>query len=158
MNILTRRNLVLLATAGSMAMMLGAWGFQYLGDMAPCKLCYWQRYPHYAAVVIGVLALVLHGRTLPVLGGMAALTTACLGVYHSGVERHWWTGPTSCTSSGVTGVSADDLFNQIMAAPLVRCDEVAWEMFTLSMASWNAIASFGLALVWALAATRRYAG
>jgi len=153
--LLSRRNLVLLATAGSAAMMLGAWGFQYIGEMPPCKLCYWQRYPHYAAVLIGVLALVLHGRTLPIFGALAALTTAGIGVYHSGVERHWWPGPTSCTSSGVSGISADDLFNQIMAAPLVRCDEVPWEMLTLSMASWNAIASFGLALIWVLAAQKQ---
>ncbi|MDQ7069335.1 MAG: disulfide bond formation protein B [Rhodobacterales bacterium] len=155
MNNLTRRNLILLATAGSLAMMLGAWGFQYIGEMAPCKLCYWQRYPHYAAVIIGLLALILKGRTLPVFGLLAALTTASIGVYHTGVERGFWPGPTSCTSSGVSGISADDLFSQIMAAPLIRCDEVAWEMLTLSMASWNAIASFGLALVWAAAVMRQ---
>lgn len=151
MTLLTRRNLILLATFGSLAMMLGAWGFQYIGEMPPCKLCYWQRYPHYAAVGIGLLALVLKGRSLPVLGMLAALTTSGIGLYHSGVERGFWPGPSSCTSSGVSGVSADDLFAQIMAAPLVRCDEVPWEMFTLSMASWNAIASFGLAVIWAMA-------
>lgn len=156
MTIFSRHTLIMLATAGSLAMMLGAWGFQYIGEMPPCKLCYWQRYPHYGAVVIGLLALVLKGRTLPFLGMLAALTTAAIGVYHSGVERHWWPGPESCTSSGVQGVSADDLFNQIMAAPLVRCDEVPWELFTLSMASWNAIASLGLACIWAAAATSRY--
>jgi disulfide bond formation protein DsbB len=41
-----------------------------------------------------------------------------------------------------------------MAAPLVRCDEVAWEMLGLSMASWNALAAFALVAVW-LAAARR---
>jgi disulfide bond formation protein DsbB len=40
---------------------------------------------------------------------------------------------------------------QIMSAPLVRCDEVAWALFGLSMASWNAIASFVLAAIWVLA-------
>jgi len=34
----------------------------------------------------------------------------------------------------------------------VRCDEVPWEMFTLSMASWNALASFVLVVVWLMAA------
>ena len=43
-----------------------------------------------------------------------------------------------------------------MAAPLIRCDEVPWEMFGLSMASWNALVSLGLAGLWlmALRATR----
>jgi len=35
-----------------------------------------------------------------------------------------------------------------MAAPVVRCTDVAWEMFGLSMASWNAVLSFGIAALW----------
>ena len=44
-SLLTRRNLILLATLGSAAMILGAWGFQYIGGLAPCKMCYWPRWP-----------------------------------------------------------------------------------------------------------------
>ncbi|MEM1065840.1 MAG: disulfide bond formation protein B, partial [Pseudomonadota bacterium] len=40
----------------------------------------------------------------------------------------------------------------------VQCDQVAWEMLGLSMASWNAVVSFGLAGVWALAALRARRG
>ena len=60
----------------------------------------------------------------------------------------------SCTSGSVTGMSADDLMDQIMSAPLVRCDDVAWEMLGLSMASWNALLALVLALVWIAAARR----
>ncbi|PCH73148.1 MAG: disulfide bond formation protein B [Rhodobacteraceae bacterium] len=149
---MTKRSLyILIAAGGSLALLLGAFGFQYLGDMAPCKLCLWQRWPHAAAIVIGLLALWIPGRILPLLGAAAALTTAGIGAYHTGVERGWWEGPNSCTSGPIGGLSADDLMAQIMAAPLVRCDEVPWEMFTLSMASWNAIASLGFALIWLMA-------
>lgn len=151
---MSRRNALLIATAGSAALMLGALGFQYIGEMPPCKLCYWQRYPHIVAMVIGVLALFIAGRALPILGALAALSTACVGAYHTGVERGWWEGPTSCTSGSVSDVSAEDLMAQIMAAPLVRCDEVPWELFTLSMASCNMIASVAVLLVW-IAAIRR---
>ncbi len=146
--LLTRRNLILLATLGSAAMILGAWGFQYLGGLAPCKLCYWQRYPHMAAVPIGVAALLLTGPALPLLGALAAATTGAIGVYHTGVERNWWEGPDTCTSGPVGGLSPDQLLDQIMTAPLVQCDQVAWEMFGLSMASWNALIAFGLAALW----------
>ena len=153
---MTRTRLILLAAGGSAALLLGALAFQYLGGLPPCKLCYWQRYPHVAAVVIGALALAIQGRLLPLLGGLAALGTAGVGVYHTRVERGWWEGPSSCTSGSVTGLSTDDLMDQIMSAPLVRCDDIAWEMFGLSMASWNAIIAIGLALIW-LAAARRSA-
>jgi len=149
---MTRKVLILLAAGGSALLLLGALGFQYLGGLPPCDLCIWQRWPHLAAVVIGAVALVLPGRTLPLLGGAAALTTSGIGLYHTGVERGWWEGPTTCTSGPVGGLTPDQLMDQIMAAPLVRCDEVAWDLFGLSMASWNALAALALALIWLAAA------
>ncbi|MFV1440651.1 MULTISPECIES: disulfide bond formation protein B [unclassified Phaeobacter] len=146
------RILILIASAGSAALLLGAFGFQYLGEMAPCKLCIWQRYPHGAAVVIGALALAVPLLILPYLGALAALATAAIGAYHTGVERGWWEGPNSCTSGPIGNLSSEDLMQQIMSAPLVRCDEVPWELFSLSMASWNAIASLLLAVIWIAAA------
>lgn len=149
-----RRALVLVAAGGSLALLLGAFAFQYLGGLAPCKLCLWQRWPHAAAVLIGLLAFVLPRRIWPVLGAGAAAAAAGLGVYHTGVERGWWTGPTTCTSGPVGGLAPEDLLNQILAAPVVRCDEVAWSLLGLSMASWNAIASALLVLIWVQAARR----
>lgn len=150
---MTERNaLVFMAAGGSLALLLGALGFQYLGGLAPCHLCIEQRWPHLAAVLIGLLALAIRGPVLPVLGGFAALATSGLGLYHTGVERGWWQGPTTCSSGPVGGVSAEDLLNQILAAPVVRCDEVQWQMFGLSMASWNMVLSLGLAVIWLLAA------
>ena len=150
-----RRILILAATLGSAAMMLGALGFQYIGELAPCKMCYWQRYPHVAAVGIGILAFLLPGAGLTALlylGTLATLITGGIGVYHTGVERGYWEGPTSCTSGPIGGLTPEQLMEQIMGAPLVRCDEVPWELFTLSMASWNAILSFALASLWIAAA------
>ncbi|TDK50828.1 disulfide bond formation protein B [Antarcticimicrobium luteum] len=148
-----RTLLILVAAGGSAALLLGALGFQYIGGLPPCDLCIWQRWPHLAAVILGAAALALPGRALPLLGAGAALTTSGVGLYHTGVERGWWEGPTTCTSGPVGGLSPDQLLEQILAAPLVRCDEVAWDLLGLSMASWNAIAALALALVW-LAASR----
>ena len=152
--ILTRRTLILIAAAGSAALMLGALGFQYIGGMPPCKLCLWQRYPHVAAILIGAVALALPRASLALAGAAATLTTAGIAFYHTGVERGWWSGPTSCSSTSPTGLNTDDLFDQIMAAPVIRCDEVPWEMFGLSMASWNMLASLALAAIWIMAARR----
>ena len=153
-----RNLLIILAAGGSAALLLGALGFQYIGEMAPCKMCYWQRYPHAAAVGIGALALIAGGSVLPWLGALAALATAGVGFYHTGVERGFWEGPSTCTSGPIENLTPDQLMEQIMSAPLVRCDEVPWEMFTLSMASWNAIASLGLAALWIAAANHARKG
>lgn len=155
---MTRPFLILLAAGGSAALLAGAFAFQYIGGLAPCHLCLVQRYPHGVAVAIGVLALLvpagLLGRLLPWGGALAALTTAGYGAYHTGVERKWWPGPDTCTSGPIGQMSAKDLLAQIQAAPVVQCDQVAWEMFTLSMASWNMLASLVLAALWVMAARK----
>lgn len=150
---MTRTQLILLAGFGSVALLAGAFIFQAIG-YAPCKMCLWQRWPHAAAVAIGVVAVAVGYRALAYLGAMAALTTAALGFYHTGVERNWWEGPTTCTSGSIEGVDPEALLNQILAAPVVRCDEVAWQLMGLSMASWNAVASLVLVLIWIAAARR----
>lgn len=155
---MTDRQLIALAAAGSFLLLGGAFVFQALG-FAPCALCLWQRWPHAAAILLGVLALTLAPlRLMAALGALAALTTGGIGVYHTGVERGWWEGPASCSSSGggLGGLSAESLLPGSAAVdPVVMCDEVAWQFMGLSMASWNASASFALAVIWILAATAR---
>ncbi|SPH17868.1 Disulfide bond formation protein B [Defluviimonas aquaemixtae] len=150
---MTSRRLILIAAAGSAALLIGAFVFQAMG-YAPCKLCIWQRWPHGAAIAIGAVAILA---SLPVLawaGALAAAVSGAIGIYHTGVERLWWPGPDTCTASGDLQGSAEDLLNQIMEAPLVRCDEVAWAFAGLSMATWNAVLSFALAAIWIAAARR----
>lgn len=145
---------IALAAGGSAALLLGAYAFQHLGGLPPCKLCIWQRYPHVLAIVIALVALRLTNRLLAALGALAALTTAGIGLFHVGVEQGWWEGPTSCSAGPVGGLSADALLDQIMTAPLVRCDEIAWDMLGISMAGWNALFSLGLVALWLMAFRR----
>jgi len=152
---ITARRLALAAAAGSAALLLGALAFQYIGGLFPCKLCIWQRWPHGLAIAAGVVLVAVPSRVLMWLGAAGAAGSASVGVYHTGVERAWWQGPDTCTSGSIEGLSPDQLLAQIMNAPVVRCDEVPWEMLTLSMASWNAILSAALAVLWIVAATRR---
>ncbi len=114
-----------------------------------------QRWPHLAAILIGILALIFPARVLAIFGALAALTTSGLGLYHTGVEQGWWQGPTSCTANmQIQGISSKDLLSHIMAAPVVRCEEPQWIFLHLSMASWNAIFSLVLVFIWLNAALR----
>lgn len=147
---MTRNLMITLSAGGSAALLAGAYMFQLLG-YPPCAMCLWQRWPHVAAIIIGVLAVKMPGRIMPVLGALAAATTAGLGVFHTGVERDWWEGPASCSGSGsLDGLSGADLL-AVEGPVIVMCDEVSWEFLTLSMASWNALASFALMIGWIVA-------
>ena len=148
---MTTTKLVILAGLGSLFLLIGALLFQYVGNMPPCKMCYWQRYPHIVAVMIAVLFIIIRIESLKFLGLISALSTASVGAYHAGVERDWWEGPKSCTSSTIEGLSTDELLAQIMTAPLVRCDEIPWQLLGISMAGWNMVISFSLAGLWYMA-------
>lgn len=153
---LSRQTAQILAGTGSAAMLAGAFGFQFLGGMAPCALCLLQRWPHAAAALILGAALLTGWRWLAWAGALAALTTAGIGLFHAGVEQGWWTYISTCTQGSIAGISATDLLNpQVEIAAPVRCDEIPWSLFGLSMAGWNALVSTGLATLWAFAATRR---
>lgn len=144
-----------LAGLGSAALLAGAFAFQYLGGLAPCTLCLWQRWPHAAAILILLPALLWRpARGLLLLGALAALSTAGIGLFHVGVEQGWWQGLTSCSGGSIANISVADLLNPNadVAAP-VRCDEIAWSLLGISMAGWNALISLGLAGIW-LAAFR----
>jgi disulfide bond formation protein DsbB len=153
----TARGWVLIAGAGSAAILVSALGSQFIGGLSPCPLCIWQRWPHVAAVVIAVLAATVlwrQARPLAALGMLGMLAGAGLGFYHTGIERGWWKGPDTCTSTDITNLSTDELMAHILNAPLIRCDEVQWDLFGLSMASWNTVISLGLAVLWLAAAVR----
>jgi disulfide bond formation protein DsbB len=155
MTMFSRPALTVVATLGSVAVLGGAFAFQYIGGLSPCTLCLWQRWPHAAAIVIGLVALVTGWRGLLWLGALAALATAGIAMFHVGVEMKWWEGLATCSAGSIAGISAADLLNPAadVAAP-VRCDAVAWSLLGISMAGWNAILSLGLAGIWVAAARK----
>lgn len=150
---LSRRTLTILATLGSAGLLGGAFAFQYIGGLAPCQLCLYQRWPHAAAILIGIVALATGWRGLAWLGALAALATAAVGFFHFGVEQFWWEGLATCTAGSIEGISTADLLDPSKdVAAVVRCDEIAWSMLGISMAGWNVILSLIFAGLWVKAA------
>lgn len=152
---LSRSPLVLIATAGSAAMLLGAFGFEHIGNLPPCAMCIWQRWPHGIVIILGMIAYLTGNRGLALLCGLIILTGAGIGFFHAGVEQGWWEGPSTCTAGSIQGLTTEQLMEQIQNAPLVRCDEIPWSLFGLSMAAWNGLISLGLAGLWLLSLRKR---
>jgi disulfide bond formation protein DsbB len=118
----------------------------------PCTLCLYQRVPYYALAGFFV-ASALVGRT-----GLAArlyrtsmflilailLVSACLGIFHAGVEFSLWDGPKGCSGNlDATNVSA--LLDSLRSTKAVSCTRASFWIFGLSLSVWNAIVSLGLA-------------
>ncbi len=132
------RLVALLLPAGLLG---GALGSQYVGGLAPCEMCYWQRWPHAAAILLAGLSFTSaasapRSRMLVLLAAAAIAVSGAIGVFHAGVEYGLWEGLTRCTASASS-------LQDILSAPLVRCDQVQWSLLGISMAGWNAIISLG---------------
>ena len=139
----------------------GALGSQYLGGLSPCEMCYWQRWPHAAAIILAGLAFTApavssRSRALTLLAALAIAVSGAIGVYHAGVELGLFEGLTTCASTA-RGASTADLLKSIVNTPIVRCDEVQFSFLGISMAGWNAILSLGGAalIAWLTMRARR---
>lgn len=133
-----------LLTGGiAIALLAGAYGFQYFGNLAPCEMCWWQRYALMATAGLAALSLATRSRGLAAASIAALLVNAGIAVFHAGVEQHWWQGITACAAPMVTGTTAE-VIGAMMAQPLVRCDAIAWSLLGVSMAGWNVLVSLAI--------------
>ena len=152
----TARWIVLLVPA---LLLGGAYLSQYGFGLYPCEMCWWQRYPHFAALALALLAFIAPPqRAWIALAALAIIASGLIGLFHAGVEYHWWQGITGCAAipSASEGGSALDA---IINTPLVRCDEAAWRLFGISLAGYNFLISSaaGIAAIWLLAKKGRRA-
>jgi disulfide bond formation protein DsbB len=125
---------------GALALILGALGFQYIGGVVPCEMCHWQRWPHIAAAIIGLIGIAFardKARALAWTVIALVLVSGLIGLYQSGMQWGFLPGPTAC--SGHRFVMGSTM------VPEVQCDVVTWSLFGLSLATYNAIFSFLLA-------------
>lgn len=138
--------------AGSLALLAGAYGFEMIGGLVPCEMCWWQRWALMATAFFAADALLLGmvARRQPAMGPAVTATAwvailglasnAGIALFHAGVEQKWWQGLTRCTAPPVAG-DAKSMMADILAQPLVRCDAIPWQMLGISMAGWNFIVS-----------------
>lgn len=134
-----------LAFAVPAGLLGGAYIGQYVFGLYPCEMCWWQRYAHFAALALALAGLVRpSARVLTTLAAAAILIGGLIGAYHAGVEYGWWQGFTACTSE--IDLSGDPL-EAIANAPLIRCDQVQWELFGISLAGFNFLISAPAALL-----------
>lgn len=133
------------------ALMGGALISQFVFGLYPCQMCWWQRYPHIAAIVLALLAYTMKGKgsgdLAVTLAAIAVGISGLIGGFHAGVEYGWWEGVTACSTVAGGGNPLDAIMN----APVVRCDHAPWDLFGISLAGFNFLISItGAILVFAL--------
>jgi disulfide bond formation protein DsbB len=149
----------LLAGLFCVAMMIGVYFFEYVIHVLPCEMCYWQRWPHEAAIVSGLGGAALFAvgvigrRSVAALAWLSLaliLSSALIGAWQAGVEWRWLPGPDECTGPRFHLTAMMNL-----NAPVVSCEDPGWRMFGISLAGYNFLCSSGVALLGALFLTRK---
>jgi disulfide bond formation protein DsbB len=140
--------------AGALALILGALGFQYLAHLAPCEMCHWQRWPHIAAAILGIVCASVwkkDARTLAIVAIALVLASGLIGAYQAGMQWGLLPGPQACT------VAHAYVLGSGAPAPEISCNAVTWNLFGLSLAAYNAIFSLVIAATGVILLSRRHA-
>jgi disulfide bond formation protein DsbB len=134
----------------TVAILSAAYSAQYIGGLRPCILCLYERIPWFVAGVLMLVTILMQfsgpaRRMILLVAALVMLAGAGLGGYHVGVEQEIFQPPTTCSATA-TPATLDELKALLQTAAPPRCDEIQWEMFGISMAGYNALASLAMAL------------
>lgn len=139
-----------LALAVSALLIGGAYVAEYGFGLYPCEMCWWQRWPHFAAIGLAGLGFVTApARLWATAAGLAILVSGLIGGFHAGVEYGWWQGITSCARI-VPSVPGSSPLEAIMNTPMISCNDAQWKLLGVSLAGFNFLISLvgGLAVLW----------
>ena len=131
----------------SFSLLASAISLEFFYGLEPCELCIWQRWPHVIIITIVILGLsVLDKNWTLLLISISATVTGAVGFYHTGIEQGWWPGPLGCSNQFGSETDISNLTTLLLETPVVKCDEIVWSLFNISMAGWNSLVSFFIAI------------
>jgi len=138
----------LLMALASGLMLAAAHSFQRFGGLHPCPICLDQRNWHWAVAGVGLVAFAATRispritRIAIALVALVLLGSAAQAMYHVAVEQHWVVAYCDARID-MNDIRPMDFEGEVQAP---ACDEIAWQMFGISMAGYNALISLLLAL------------
>ncbi len=124
---------------------------EHVFGVLPCQMCLYERDIFMVVGAFSFLSFFLiptryHSSALIILG-FIFMGGALFAGYHVAIQQHWVSLPAFCASNDFSALdSVESLREQMLKTPLVRCDQVTWSLFGLSLAAYNAILSFVLAI------------
>lgn len=136
----------------SLVAVLGAYVFEIFFKAIPCTLCYYQRY-----IYVFIFALALYGlivkrvfkkRILLFLSALVFLGNAIVAAYQVLVEQKILPLPQVCRPQKVAADSFAAFKSGLLGAEKapIPCDFISFELFGVSMAGYNTVICFIVAL------------
>ena len=149
MDYVTRRNFLIFSALVSLSSLSFAYAAQYFFDINPCILCLYERYFYWGIFITGLIGYFSWPNLMFNLSGFILLGGCALGLYHLGVELHWWQGTAACHGAAATkATSIEDLRAMLKAKPMARCDQANWHIMGVSATHINLAWFIGFSGLW----------
>ena len=125
---------------------------EYIEKIQPCELCMYQRWPYFILVPSGILILLIKDKKKLFFIfssiSLVLLFSVSIAIYHSGIEKSFWSGFSTCPSlTNINTNSIDELRKKILETPIIRCDVISWKIYNFSLSNLNFILSLSLFLI-----------
>jgi len=130
------------------SILVSAYFIQYVLNVPPCQLCYYQRYPYYFATIVIILAFFkkINLKQVFILLLFTSFVSASLSFYHIGIEQSFFDELGSCTSDTKSN-NTENLLKELQKQPVISCKNISFQIFGLSLATINFILSIILVLL-----------
>lgn len=148
---LTPRNMLGVLALICAGVLIAAYIMENYFDIHPCQMCLYERDVFLTAGGLSLLSFfIVPMRFKPyaiLFIGFIFLFGAGLASYHVAIQQQWVELPSFCAANDFSAFeSIESLKEQLLKTPFVRCDQVTWSLFGLSLAAYNALISLILAL------------
>ena len=133
------------------SILVSAYFIQYVLNVPPCQLCYYQRYPYYFATIVIILAFFkkINLKQVFILLLFTSFVSASLSFYHIGIEQSFFDELGSCTSDNKSN-NTENLLKELQKQPVISCKNISFQIFGLSLATINFILSIILMLLYGI--------
>lgn len=133
------------------SILISAYFIEYVLNVPPCQLCYYQRYPYYFATIVIILAFFkkINLKQVFILLLFTSLISASLSFYHIGIEQSFFDELGSCTSDTKSN-NTENLLKELQMQPVISCKNISFQIFGLSLATINFILSIILVLLYGI--------
>ena len=133
------------------SILISAYFIEYVLNVPPCQLCYYQRYPYYFATIVIILAFFkkINLKQVFILLLFTSLISASLSFYHIGIEQSFFDELGSCTSDTKSN-NTENLLKELQMQPVISCKNISFQILGLSLATINFILSIILVLLYGI--------
>ena len=129
--------------------LISAYFIQYSLGHKPCKLCIYERFPYFIAILllIGILLSPKYQKITLLILSIVFLCGVFLSFYHFGIEQGFFVESFICESKSFSkSLSKEQLLEQLKQN-YISCKDVSFTILGLSLATINMVLSFILSLI-----------